>query len=455
MRRTELTAGVESPLGVQATRALQSRHVLFLLFLINLLNFYDRQIIAAVSEPIRREWNLNDSALGWLGTAFTLFYAAVGLPLGRMADTWPRPRVIGLGVAVWSLFTAASGAAWNFWTLFVARMGVGLGEASCSPASNSLIGDLFPPERRARAIGIFMLGLPCGLFLSNLLSGLIARSYGWRMAFFAATLPGLLLAALVMRLPDPTRTAGAGAAAAGPRARGSLLAPFLALWRIPTLRWIVISGALHNFNTYAVNAFMPAYLMRYHGLSLAQASIAAAFTLGAVGVVSLVVGGIAADAMRARRPDGRLLLGAVALLVSTPCIFLALSLQPGAVLPFVLLMGSGWMFFYLYYVTVYPAIHDVVPPELRGTAMALFFFWMYVLGGAFGTAILGMLSDMFARRAMVAAGATVMTEAARATGLHDAFFVVPALSVLLALVLFAASRTVTADMRRLEGAVHA
>jgi MFS family permease len=121
-------------------------------------------------------------------------------------------------------------------------------------------------------------------------------------------------------------------------------------------------------------------------------------------------------------------------------------LPAGAVIPFMLLMGAGWMTFYLYYVTVYPAIHDVVPPELRGSAMSLYFFWMYVLGGAWGSSILGMLSDRFARRAMSNAGASSMTEAFRATGLHDAFFVVPTLSLVLALVLFAASRTVERDM---------
>jgi MFS family permease len=430
-------------------------YILFLLFLINLLNFYDRQIIAAVTEPIRREFSLTDSMLGWLGTAFTLFYAAVGLPLGRLADTWSRTRVIGAGVAVWSIFTAASGAAWNFWALFLARMGVGLGEASCSPASNSLIGDLFPPERRARAIGLFMLGLPVGVFLSNLLSGLIARSFGWRMAFFVATIPGLVLAVLVFRVKDRTRTETPAArqpAVQASESRVAFFAPFAQLLRIPTFRWVVISGALHNFNAYAVNAFMPAYLMRYHGLSLAQANVAAAFTLGAVGVVSLVVGGIAADSLRARRVNGRLLLGASALLISTPCVYLALSQPSGAITPFVVLMGIGWMLFYLYYVTVYPSIHDVVPAKLRGSAMALYFFWMYVLGGAFGTSILGMLSDRFAQRAMRAEGVTTLTESARATGLHDAFFIVPVLSLLLAVVLFAASRSVERDTRIAQAA---
>ncbi len=425
-----------------------------MLFAINLLNFYDRQILAAVTEPVRREWNLTDSALGWLGTAFTLFYAAVGLPLGRWADLGARPRILSFSVAVWSVFTAASGMAWNYTTLFLARMGVGFGEAGCSPAANSLIGDLFPSTRRARAISVFMLGLPVGIFLSNLCSGLIAKSYGWRAAFFVATIPGLVLAVLALRIVEPPRGAAEqgdrGSATSAGAGAGSFLQPYLELWRIPTLRWIVVSGALHNFNAYAVNAFLPAYLMRYHKLTLSQASVVAAFTIGAVGVVSLLVGGVAADWSRRQRPDGRLLLGAAAVMLATPLVFLALRQPSGAIATFVVCMGLGWMLFYIYYVTVYSTVHDVVPPRLRGTAMSLYFFWMYVLGGAFGSSILGMLSDRFARRAMTAANEQVISDATRAIGLHDAFFIVPVLSLLLSLVLFAASRTVAADMRQVD-----
>ncbi len=429
----------------------RARYALILLFLLNLLNFYDRQILAAVTEPIRREWMLGDAAMGWLGTAFTLFYAAVGLPLGRWADRGSRPRILGIGVAVWSACTAASGLAWNYTSLFLARMGVGFGEASCSPAANSLIGDLYPPDRRARAISLFMLGLPVGIMLSNVLSGVIAKAYGWRMTFFVATIPGLLLALLVWRLVDPPRGAADQAARPAPTERESFWGPFGQLLRIPTLRWIVLSGALHNFNAYAVNAFMPAYLGRYHGLDLRQANVATGLTLGSVGIVSLVVGGMAADWSRRWRPDGRLLLGSAALLLSTPCLYIALRQPPGSVAPFLVFIGIGWMLFYLYYATVYASVHDVVRPELRGSAMSLYFFWMYVLGGAFGTAILGMLSDRFARRAMAAAGGSEMTEALRATGLHEAFFVVPTLSLLLAGVLFAASRTVARDMHAVAG----
>src|SRR6185295_4725558 len=120
-----------------------------------------------------KEWALSDTIMGTLGTAFILIYAAVGVPLGGLAESWSRKKVLSVGVTVWSVLTAASGLAWNFASLFVSRLGVGVGEASCAPAANSLIGDLYPPRKRAVALSIFMLGLPIGIFLSLRLSGMI------------------------------------------------------------------------------------------------------------------------------------------------------------------------------------------------------------------------------------------------------------------------------------------
>ncbi len=122
----------------------------------NVLNFYDRQILGAVAEPIRRELNLSDTRMGLLSTAFTLVYAAVGIPLGRLADTWKRNQLLSLSLAAWSVLTAASGLVRGYGSLFVTRLGVGIGEASCAPAANSLIGDLFPPSQRARTLSIFV-----------------------------------------------------------------------------------------------------------------------------------------------------------------------------------------------------------------------------------------------------------------------------------------------------------
>ena len=425
----------------------KSTYVLWVLFGINMMNFFDRQILAAVTEPIRMEWQLNDSALGWLNTAFVLLYAAVGVPLGRLSDRWLRTRILAIGVSVWSLFTAASGLAWNYWSLFAVRLGVGVGEASCAPAANSLIGDLFPPQRRARAISIFMLGLPIGIFTSNLSSGIIAKQYGWRVTFFIACIPGLILAVLALKIREPQRGASEEHKIIGQQQEGS---PYWRVLRIPTIWWIILSGALHNFNAYAVNAFLPAFLGRYHDMDLRQANTIAAIVLGAVGVVGLLGGGFLADRLRQTRANGRMLLATASLFVSTPLVYLALDRPKGDLVGFMLLMGSGWMLIYVYYATVYAAIQDVVEPSLRATAMALYFFAMYVLGGSFGTSILGMLSDHYARQAMTAAGGTAMTEAARAEGLHNAFYVVPLVSLILAAVLYAGSRTIAKDMDKLQ-----
>ncbi len=419
---------------------------LWLLFGINTMNFYDRMILSVVAEPIRKEWTLSDSALGLLGTAFTLIYAFISVPCGRLTDTRPRKWILSAGCAIWSLLTAVSGMAQSFWALCAARLGVGVGEASCAPAANSLIGDLFPPQQRSRAVSLFMLGLPVGMFLSFLISGLVASAYGWRASFYVALLPGLVLAGLALALPEPAR--GSSEGRVDPTHRPG--SPYMVLLSVPTFLWIIISGALHNFNMTAATSFMTAFLARYHAVNLKTAAFAAAVIFGVSGLIGLLAGGWAADRFSHKRKDGRLLLSAITLAAAVPCVLLALRQPGGAVVSFVLLMGVGLVFVYVYYSSVYAAIHDVVEPSLRGTAMAVYFFAMYVLGGCLGPLGTGMLSDYFARRAMTNAGATEMTEAFKATGLHHAMHSIPIFCLLLAVVLFAASRTVTRDVHRLK-----
>ena len=185
----------------------QASFALGVLFAINLLNFYDRQIGGAVNEPVAKEWGLTFAQLGNLAMAFTLIYAIVGVPLGRLADRTSRTRILSGGVAIWSVLTAASGMTWSYSSMFVTRLGVGVGEASCAPAANSLVGDLFPPRQRGRALAIFMLGLPIGIFLSNAVSGWLTQKYGWRAAFYVACIPGLLCAALVLFIREPRAAA--------------------------------------------------------------------------------------------------------------------------------------------------------------------------------------------------------------------------------------------------------
>ncbi len=427
-------------------------YALFVLFAINMMNFFDRQIIASVAPLMIKEFNLSDSDYGDIITAFILIYAAVGVPLGRWADRGSRPFILGLGAALWSLFTAGSGLARGYWSLLAMRIGVGIGEASCAPAGNSLIGDMFPANRRARAIAIFMLGLPIGIFLSNMLGGMLAQAYGWQKTFYIAAIPGFVFALMAFWIKEPMRGAAEAVQVSGPVDEGS---PYRRVLSIPTMWWIILAGALHNFNAYPVNAYMPLYLFRYYGMNLEQAGFITAVVLGAVGVISLLAGGLVADWVRKRWDNGRMLVAALSMLGSTLLVFLALILPKDQMIFFTVLMGLGWLLFYIYYVTVYPAIQDVVEPHLRGTAMALYFFAMYVLGGAFGSKIFGMLSDHFTLRAAAEAGmiftdVKLVPEEFRAIGLHQTFYLAPIISLLLAAVLFAGARTVAGDMEKLR-----
>ena len=427
-----------------------ARFALAVLFGVNLMNFYDRTVVGALAEPIRIEFGLNDTALGVVNTVFILVYAAVGLPLGRLTDTWLRTRLIAIGVTVWSVFTAASGLAAGYGSFIATRIGVGVGEASCAPAAQSLIGDLYPAERRARAMAVFMLGLPLGLFAAYLFSGSIGERWGWRAAFFIACIPGLILAALVLLVKEPVR----GAAEMRPAAvEAPIDAPYRRVLRIQTLWWIVLSGMLFNFSTYATSIFQTPFLQRFHELGLADASNVSAISLGLTGVIGLMLGGWLGDRLHAKRSNGRLLLAATCLLLAAPCVFLALQQPKGGVVAFTVCMGTSSAMTFAYYSTVYSAIQDVVPPRLRGTAVAVYFFAMYVLGAAFGSTVMGALSDHFAEVAMLAAGASEMMPAFRAAGLHSAMYVIPALMLLCSGALFAAAATVARDMRKLEESV--
>jgi MFS family permease len=449
-----------------------SIYALVILFAINLMNFFDRQIIGGVGEGIRREWNLSDTALGLLATVFTLLYAVVGLPLGRLSDRKERRVILAVGVFVWSLLTAASGMARSFVQLIVARLGVGIGEATCSPASTSLLGDFVPAGLRARAVAIWMLGLPVGLGLANGAGGWILQNWGWRNAFFVAAIPGLVCAALAMLIREPARGMSEALAVGDRRRPGN---PYLVVLGTPTMLWVIASGALHNFNMYTLGSFVPPFLVRYHYMQFVSAGWTSAIVYGFSGSLGLTLGGVLADRLHAHRVDGRLVVGTTITAICAPLIFLGLIRPRGDVMGFALLAGTGVGLMFAYYSTVYSTIHDVVEPSLRGTAMALYFFAMYVLGGAVGPVGTGLASDYFTFQVASRAGAVApmpfgammvaefrslvgeskgfdlrALEPFRAEGLHTALYIVPLLTAFLAIVLFAASRTVSHDVVRLE-----
>jgi len=424
----------------------QSLYALGVLFAINTMNFYDRLIPGAVGELIKRDWELSDTALGWLGTAFVLLYATVGVPLGRLSDRFNRSKILAGGVTAWSLLTAASGLARNFPQMVALRLAVGVGEATCAPASASLIGDLFPARARARAMSFFMLGLPVGNALSFAISGAVAAQWGWQSAFFVALIPGLACALGAFFIREPVRGATEAHAVGTLRRDGS---PWKLVLSIPTMRWIILSGALHNFNMYAMGSFLVSYMVRVHGCDPSKAAYLATGIFGIAGIPGLFFGGWLGD--RVGHGRGRMILGTLGVTFAAPVFWLALSLRDQGLYPFALLMGLGCMALYMYYSTVYATIQDVIEPSLRGTAMSLYFFAMYLLGGALGPIGFGKLSDFFTARAAAAADAAANSASfAAAEGIHMAMHVVPILSAVLALVLFAGSRSVVSDEERLR-----
>ncbi len=426
-------------------------YAMVVLFAINTLNFFDRQILGAVGEPIRKEFGLSDASLGLLGTAFTLLYAFVGLPLGRLSDKLGRKSILSAGVFAWSLFTAASGVAQNFWQIFALRLGVGVGEASCAPAATSLIGDLFPANWRAKALSIFMLGLPVGVALSFAVSGTIAKQYGWRTAFLVAGLPGILCAIAVLFVREPER-GSVETHSVGSRVRSG--SPYINVLRSPTMIWIILSGAVHNFNMYAIAAFITPFLMRYHELDIQQANFVSMIVYGVMGAPGLLIGGFLGDWAIKRRKNGRMLVGTVAIFFSVPTVYLALGVPKGSTVIFLLLMGLASALMYFYYSTVYSTIQDITEPASRGTAMAMYFFAMYVLGASLGPYGTGLLSDFFTKRAAGLSGVADTTlaglEIFRAEGLHTAMYVIPILGILLTLILVAGSRTVGREIDSME-----
>ena len=234
---------------------------LYVLVAVNILNFYDRNVLGALAEPIRKEFALTDTQIGLLGSAFIWLYAIIGVPLGKLADSWSRRKLLAGGMVVWSALTAVAALATSFTILLFSRLGFAIGEAVVAPAATSWIGDLFPPARRARPLALFMLGVPIGGAASFFFSGPIAQAYGWRLAMVIAALPALVLVPLLLVLPEPVHeTAGKFGK---PASIGAIL-------KIPTIWWIIASGALLNFNMYAISAFLPAFLSRIHHVSLAD-----------------------------------------------------------------------------------------------------------------------------------------------------------------------------------------
>jgi predicted MFS family arabinose efflux permease len=432
------------------TESVQNKSLYFaalVLFAINVLNFYDRHVPGALVEPMRKEFHLNDTQIGLMGSAFIWLYALVGVPLGQAADTWSRKKLLALGMIVWCALTALAALATNYPFLLFSRVGVGVGEAACAPAATSWLGDLFAPAKRSRVLAIFMLGVPIGGALGFFFGGPIAQSYGWRAAMVLAAAPAILLVPALFLLHEPERGASEVYKTS---AENASIWPVL---RIPTLWWIIVSGALLNFNAYALATFLPAFLSRVHHLSLAHSGVATGFVYLLGGIAGGLIAGQLGDFIFHRRKDGRLLIASAAAFIVAPLALLGILQPAGSYLRVLAFLIPAYAALVMYYGLVYSAIQDFIAPEQRGLTMAIYFMAMYLCGASFGPLLTGRLSDHLAHRAAALANSPAVTESFRATGLQQAMLIIPLLSVALSLVLYLGSRTIVGDIEKREAAV--
>lgn len=397
---------VPSPLIAPVSTAYR-RYALWVLLIIYTLNFLDRQVVNILAEPIKQELGLADWQLGMMtGLAFAIFYTVLGIPIARMAERKNRPMIIGVSVAAWSVFTVACGFAQNFWHLILARIGVGVGEAGCTPPAHSLITDYVPKEKRASAIAFYSIGTPLGSLLGMAMGGLVADAYGWRVAFMVAGAPGVIFALIAaFTLVEPRKKLAADLAArATPQISfGAALAVLMAK---KTFWLVAFAAAIKAFIGYGHAPFTASFFFRNHTAELAE--LAAMFGLksagflglalglmgGTAGVIGAWLGGVIADRYGSKDIRAYVVVPAIASLLAIPFYIAAINLPEAvpamALLTVPVLLGTLW------YGPVYATAQSIVDPTMRATASAVLLFIINLIGLGLGPVGVGLLSDALA-----------------------------------------------------------
>ena len=295
----------------------RATYALAVLTFINLFNYIDRWVVAAVVEPVKRDLGLTDTQMGIIGAGFIIVYAVTSPVFGKLGDVKARPPLIAVGVGIWSIATGLAGFARGFWTLFTARSTVGVGEAAYGTIAPALLADQFPFERRGRVMAVFFAAIPIGSAAGYVIGGWADASFGWRAAFWIAGFPGLLLSLLVLMVKDPPRGQN-DAAATAPRAYGSLLTnrPFVLA---------VLGYAAYTFALGGLGFWMPAFLERERGMARSEATQVFGAIVMCTGFVGTFIGGWLGDRLLTRTRQSYLWVSGVATLLAAPLTFVALS----------------------------------------------------------------------------------------------------------------------------------
>jgi len=371
---------------------------LFVLLMVYIFNFLDRQIVAILAEPIARDLSLSDTQIGLMaGLAFALFYTIMGLPIARYADrsTTNRVWLIGGAVAVWSAFTVISGLAQTYTQMLLARIGVGIGEAGGTPPAHSLIADKVPPEKRARAISIYQMGPAIGSLMGLVLGGLLADTFGWRVAFMVVGLPGLILAIIVVvALRDPRFEKGKPVMnVREDTIHAATFAQSLKfIWDSRAFRYFLVVLPLAGISSYGMIIWATIFFQRSHGLTAGETGLSFGVVFGVASALGIWLGGQFSDRWGALDKRHSQTASALGLFLSVPFIIAALLIEQTWLA--IVLFFPGMVLKSLYIGSVPSAIQGLVPTSSRAVASATMLFLQNLIGLGVGPLILGYFSDI-------------------------------------------------------------
>jgi len=351
-----------------------------------MINYVDRQVLSITVEYMRIDLGLTDTEIGIIQTTFFMSMAVFAFPAAYLADRWSRKKAIAIMGLVWSGFTFITGLGRSFWGVIIPRSLVGIGEAGFTSGGIPMIAAAFSPKARARAMGFFNMAMPIGSAIGVVLGGIIAKNYGWRMAFFIFAIPGIILSLLALLMKDCSAVEHTDES--GPKI--SFFKTIMTLLKIPTLRWIYVGFAMQNITLFSFLTWGPAFIMRTHQVDSTQAGL----IIGLISIMAIfgaVIGGFLADFWQQRNEKGRMLTAAFGLLASSIVLIISMYLD---------LKGIGLAFGILWGILVIiplPAItavtQDVAPPALRSASWGMNAFCCYILGGAWAPLLVGAISD--------------------------------------------------------------
>lgn len=398
-------------------------YTLALLTLVYVLNFLDRVLILYLFTPIKKEFAFTDLQLALLGTtSFAIFYTALGIPFGRIADKKSRKILIGIGLLVWSLFSGLTGFAWDFWSLFACRLMVGVGEATLGPAAISLLSDYFPPQKRATVTSIYSMGIAIGAGSAAFLGGWLGQNYGWRMTFMLLGFPGVMLAILVFLLQEKPRGAVESQSVTGTNWKKLVTNKAFIL--------LCLGYALLGLATNNLNIWGATFYTRLHKFDLATIGFWGGILTLLAGIPATLYGGVIADKFRKKSRGGRMLFGSILSLSSIPFWLLLIFTDN----PYLILLANFMLlFFALSWLGAAAAdTTEIAGVNLRGVAVAIYFFSVNIAAYIIGSNLIGYLNDRF--------GATDSPEMMR-----YALLVCPISCALSAICLFTGSKVLNSE----------